>query len=209
MYSDGKISVFEVDGVKNVTYSENLCYLSKLFLDHKTLEWDTTPFAFFILTEIDQYGHHIVGYFSREKDSLQGWNLSCILVLPFYQRRGFGKFLITFSYELSKLERRIGSPERPLSDLGRKSYMAWWIQQIIKYMLQNEGKDYSILDIQKSTYIKSSDILFTLGEFKMIKFSSGKYFLLNNKAFLEKTFKLGGREGYPVDPEKILWVGYK
>lgn len=51
VYRDGKISVFEVDGIKNVTYSENLNFLAKLFLDHKTLEFDTTPFSFFILTE--------------------------------------------------------------------------------------------------------------------------------------------------------------
>ena len=38
--------------------------------------------------------------------------LACILTLPPYQRKGFGKFIIAFSYELSKVERKVGTPER-------------------------------------------------------------------------------------------------
>ena len=48
-------------------YAQNLCLLAKLFLDHKTLYYDTDPFLFYIMTEIDNRGHHIVGYFSKVK----------------------------------------------------------------------------------------------------------------------------------------------
>jgi hypothetical protein len=60
-------SVFEIDGSKSPTYCENLCYLSKLFLDHKNLFYDVEPFLFFVLTENDDTGQHIIGYFSKEK----------------------------------------------------------------------------------------------------------------------------------------------
>ena len=46
-------------------------------------------------------------YFSKEKCSEDGFNLACILTLPAYQRKGYGKFLISMSYELSKLESKV------------------------------------------------------------------------------------------------------
>jgi hypothetical protein len=42
------------------TYCQNLCLLSKLFLDHKTLYYDVDPFLFYVLCERDAHGYHLV-----------------------------------------------------------------------------------------------------------------------------------------------------
>jgi len=89
------LSVFEMDGQKSKLYGQNLCFPAKLFLDHKTLYYDVDSFLFYILTELDNYGHQIVGYFSKEKYSVESYNLACILTLPPLQRKGYGRFLIT------------------------------------------------------------------------------------------------------------------
>jgi GNAT superfamily N-acetyltransferase len=95
-------------GHKEKTFCQNLCYLAKLFLDHKTLYYDVDLFLFYLLCECDDRGAHLVGYFSKEKKSEQGYNLACILTLPAYQRKGYGKALISMSYELSRIERKVG-----------------------------------------------------------------------------------------------------
>ena len=65
IYRKGTISVFEVNGSDYKIYCQNLCLLAKLFLDHKTLYFDVDPFWFYVLTEVDRVGCHIVGYFSK------------------------------------------------------------------------------------------------------------------------------------------------
>ncbi|CAI7865132.1 unnamed protein product, partial [Closterium sp. NIES-54] len=65
IYRNGSLSMFEVDGKRNKVYCQNLCYLAKLFLDHKTLYYDVDLFLFYILCECDERGCHIVGYFSK------------------------------------------------------------------------------------------------------------------------------------------------
>lgn len=97
IYRKATISFFEIDGRKNKVYAQNLCLLAKLFLDHKTLYYDTDPFLFYIMTEQDSRGFHIVGYFSKEKESTEDYNVACILTMPPYQRKGYGKLLIEFS----------------------------------------------------------------------------------------------------------------
>lgn len=48
--------VFEVDGFEQRIYCQNLCYIAKLFLDHKTLYYDVDPFLFYVLCEVDERG---------------------------------------------------------------------------------------------------------------------------------------------------------
>ena len=64
-YDKANMSVFEVDGYIHKLYCQNLCLLAKLFLDHKTLYFDVEPFMFYGLTEVDKYGCHLIGYFSK------------------------------------------------------------------------------------------------------------------------------------------------
>lgn len=57
--------VSKVDGNVSTIYCQNLCLLAKLFLDHKTLYYDVEPFLFYVLTQNDVKGCHLVGYFSK------------------------------------------------------------------------------------------------------------------------------------------------
>lgn len=65
IYRHNELSVFEVDGNISKIYCQNLCLLAKLFLDHKTLYYDVEPFLFYALTQNDDEGCHLVGYFSK------------------------------------------------------------------------------------------------------------------------------------------------
>lgn len=58
------------------------------------------------------------GYFSREKQN-ENNHLACILTMPHKQRKGYGGLIIDFSYELARMDGKPGTPERPLSDLGK------------------------------------------------------------------------------------------
>ena len=214
IYRDDKISMFEVDGKSQHIYCENLSYLSKLFLDHKTLAYDVEPFLFYILTEYDKYGYHFVGYFSKEKNSEFNYNLSCILILPFHQRKGYGKFLIDFSYLLSKQEQKYGTPERPLSDLGFSTYFDYWTQKICETLRKWEGNSISINQIAEKTQIKPDDIEDVMLELHLLiknKNENGveSYYIISDKKILEELEKRTGKRGYPLHPKKLIWTPYK
>ena len=55
------------------------------------------PVLFYILTDADSQRDHVLGFFSKEKISYDEYNLACIVVLPPYQKKGYGMLLIEFS----------------------------------------------------------------------------------------------------------------
>lgn len=139
IYRDSKVSFWEIDGRRQRTWCRNICLLTKLFLDHKTLYYDVDPFLFYVMTVKSDQGHHVVGYFSKEKENAENYNVACILTLPCYQKKGYGKLLIQFSYMLSHVENKAGSPEKPLSDLGLLSYRAFWTDTLVKLLVERNN----------------------------------------------------------------------
>mmetsp|Transcript_23767 Transcript_23767/g.70562 ORF Transcript_23767/g.70562 Transcript_23767/m.70562 type:complete len:459 (-) Transcript_23767:321-1697(-) len=199
------ISVFEVDGKKAKVYCQNLCLLSKLFLDHKTLYYDVDPFLFYVLCERDAAGYHMVGYFSKEKQCMEEYNLACILTLPCYQRRGYGKFLIAFAYELSRREARVGTPERPLSDLGLVSFRSYWTRVLLEQLRAVKG-DISIKEVSDATMIRPQDIVDTLQSLGMIKYWKGTHLIhADPKSVQEHLAKIPVQQMIDVDPACLHW----
>lgn len=180
IYRDKNVSFFEIDGRRQRTWCRNLCLLSKCFLDHKTLYYDVDPFLFYCMVTRDEYGCHLIGYFSKEKESAEGYNVACILTLPQYQRHGYGKLLIAFSYELTKREAKLGSPEKPLSDLGLLSYRAYWQDTIVDQLLDRKGET-TIDELASESAMTTQDVIHTLQNLNMLKY----YVRIPHPCFLE------------------------
>ncbi|XP_045774637.1 histone acetyltransferase KAT6B isoform X3 [Maniola jurtina] len=211
IYRCGDISVFEVDGNANKIYCQNLCLLAKLFLDHKTLYYDVEPFLFYVLTKNDSKGCHLVGYFSKEKHCQQKYNVSCIMTMPQYQRQGYGRFLIHFSYLLSREEGQAGTPEKPLSDLGRVSYHAYWKSVILEFLYDHKDKPFTFEEIALTTGMHMNDIAVTFQLLGFVRHVPSNEFVKvgicvdwNRVESHMKKLRSGPR--LEIDPECLRWT---
>ncbi|RPA81641.1 hypothetical protein BJ508DRAFT_369776 [Ascobolus immersus RN42] len=208
IYRDQAVSFFEIDGRRQRTWCRNLCLLSKCFLDHKTLYYDVDPFLFYCMCVRDDRGFHLVGYFSKEKESADGYNVACILTLPQYQRTGYGKLLIAFSYELSKREGKLGSPEKPLSDLGLLSYRAYWQDTIVDILLEQKG-EVTIDELANMSAMTTNDVIHTLQTLGMIRYYKGQHVICLTDAILAQKEKLKERQRIKgkrvLDPSCLQW----
>lgn len=54
VYHSRSYKIYEVDGKVDKLYCQNLCLLGKLFLDHKTVNYDIDSFYFYVLVEVEE-----------------------------------------------------------------------------------------------------------------------------------------------------------
>ncbi|KAI3647019.1 hypothetical protein MP228_007240 [Amoeboaphelidium protococcarum] len=170
-------------------YCQCLCLLGKSFMKEKTTFFYLEGFDFYVTYSMKDKS--LLGFFSKELDSVGGWNLACIVVLPPYQKTGIGKLMIDLSYWVSRAEQKIGSPERPLSSLGRLSYTSYWISLIVPYMLSilsQSGDSYdagagqrgkstrrqaqtqlTVAELSAALYIQPDDILLALSQYGLVQ----------------------------------------
>lgn len=127
IYSRNGLSIYELDGSDNKLYAQNLSLFAKLFLHVKSVFYDVSAFLYYLLvldapdpdipntllgTDGKPAGGQVVGFFSKEKLSWDNNNLACICVFPPWQKQGLAQVLIAASYELGRMDGRVGGPEK-------------------------------------------------------------------------------------------------
>jgi histone acetyltransferase MYST1 len=117
------------------------------------------------------------------------------------------------AYELSKKEAKVGSPEKPLSDLGLLSYRSYWAWQILGVLraLGAEGAgEVSVFDLVRATSIKPDDVISTLQHLGLIRYITGSHVLAAPPETVEKEWaRLDAKPGPVVDPRRIHWAPYR
>jgi len=203
-----QLVVLELDGKLESLFCEHLALLSKLFLEHKALDHDMTPFLFYVLCSIQPHGLEVLGYFSKEKQTPEMYNLSCILVLPQFQSRGIGRFLIELSYELSRREGKVGTPEKPLSDLGEKLYLGFWSDTVLVALARamEEGHCTTIDYLVQSTSMTQSDIIRTLLHVRLL---NGNKLCISEESiercFTKRLHRERDVQNYTFHPHLLSW----
>ncbi|KAK3724793.1 Histone acetyltransferase [Vermiconidia calcicola] len=153
-----------------------------------------------------------------------GNNVSCILVLPVHMRRGFGRVLIEFSYLLTKVEGRTGSPEKPLSDMGLVSYRSYWrsvlCKLLLRYKASNAEKDdgaekgeqrISIAQIARETGMTPDDIISTLEALRFLvrdPITRTYAMRLDYDYMKEYVDKHEKKATITLDEERLCWTPY-
>jgi histone acetyltransferase MYST1 len=201
------VTVHEVDGFVNVPYSQSLCLLGKLFLDHKTLYFDVAPFFFYVVC----LDGELAGFFSKEKPLVASeFNLACIVTLPQHQRKGLGRFLIALSYELTKREGKTGSPERPLSDLGQLSYRSYWMHAVMSLVrAKRSAVGVSAKDIATATGIRVSDIVATLKSLGILTIWKTETYVDTNPKALDQAQRRISNPSLPLISANLNWKPMK
>lgn len=110
------------------------------------------------------------------------------------------------AYELSKIENKVGSPEKPLSDLGKLSYRSYWTYVILSTVKARKHEQLSIRQISALTCIKVEDIISTLQSLGMIKMWRDQHIVSISQKALEETLASNKAARNFAKPEATRWV---
>ncbi|VEU22418.1 DEKNAAC103360 [Brettanomyces naardenensis] len=177
MYCDDEVTIRKVKGSKHKLFCQCLCVLAKFFLDNKSVFYNLEHFDFYVIYKKSDEGISTpMGFYSRELISWEDNNLSCIMVIPCYQKQHLGTKLVDFSYRLSTYQQIISGPERPLSSLGRMTFLSYWSGRLCIEFLYGSLVTFKTLTLEvisRKTGFRVNDILMTLDYMKSF-LESGK-----------------------------------
>ena len=115
------------------------------------------------------------------------------------------------SYELSKREGRVGGPEKPLSELGRKGYTGFWQARVANAILGTRAKvTLDVEEIAALCWMLVEDVVAALKEMGVLEDrKKGKVSMVIDKAKVREWATLKGVDlNPPIDENGFTqdWV---
>jgi histone acetyltransferase MYST1 len=92
---------------------------------------------------------------------------------------------------------QVGTPERPLSDLGRVSYRSYWTRVLMPVLKERQGS-VSIKELSELTCIKPDDIIYTLQYLGLVQYQKGQHVLVAAPKLLDQHLREAGSWGLQV-----------
>lgn len=118
--------------------------------------------------------------------------------------------LIEFSYLLTKVEKKTGSPEKPLSDMGLVSYRSYWRLVLCQELINQKGP-LSIDDISERTGMTPDDIVSALeGLRALVRDPITKTYALRlDYPYMQQYIENYEAKTYPkITADSLFWVPY-
>ena len=126
------------------------------------------------------------------------------MTFPPYQRMGYGKLLISISYEITKRENTTGSPEKPLSDLGKISYRSYWTFVIMQVFDRLGLHNITTSQLSRETGVKHEDVISTMHSLNLIKYWKGQHVINISEEIIQLHMKQKSRIRQ-CDPSLLTW----
>ncbi|KAK6090031.1 hypothetical protein P3W45_000919 [Vairimorpha bombi] len=183
VYKEDQLVVYKLFGANNISACQSLCILGKSFIKHKTLYWDIDNYNFYLMYDQGNF----IGYFSDEMFN-ESNNLSCILVLPDCQRKGYGMLLVDLSCYFKR-----GTCERPLSKDGEILFKKYWKNKVYSYLKLKCGQNITINKMSEQLNMSEKDVVEGLkllnckieNEFKLNDLKTTQPRFLNKKYIID------------------------
>lgn len=104
----------------------------------------------------------------------------------------------------------IGSPEKPLSDLGKLSYRSYWSWVLLE-KLRGYKQSVSVRELSNETSITQQDIISTLQSLNMVKYWKGQQAICVTQKIVEEHLKSSQFEEPKIKVEKsrIVWTEHR
>lgn len=142
-------SEFKIAKLGNQRTKQVLSVISQMFISTKTVFYEVDMYDYYIL-----YDKEIIGYFSSYKDG--SFLLNCFLVMPCFQKQGWGTVLLDFAYSKQTRDAKdpaksevqnVVSAEKPYSKKAIMCFRKYWKYKVLRGKTVNEIAKLSNLSI--------------------------------------------------------------